>query len=104
MKISQVYTLTAEEAAKKKLYLISLGNFVTKSTQTDTIADIMTLPSERYRDGVEEVFHVDLGPKAIHCLVTRIEGVRKKKKIYEFCYHHRGCCPHLKLMLKRKTL
>jgi hypothetical protein len=104
MKISQVYTLTAVEAAKKKDYLVSLGNFVTASTQVDTIADARVLPKERYRDMVEEVFHLDLGPKAIHCLTIRIEGVRKKKKVYEFCYHHRGCCPHIKLMLKRKTL
>lgn len=104
MKISQVYTLTAEEAAKKKRYLISLGNFVTASTQVDTIADIRVLPKERYRDNVEEVFHLDLGPKNLHCLVIRTEGIRKKKRVYEFCYHHRGNCPHIKLMLKRKTL
>lgn len=101
---SQVYNLTADEAAKKKRYLISLGNFVTASTQTDTVADISTLPSERYRDNVDEVFHMDLGEKAVHCLVTRTEGIRKKKKVYEFCYHHRGKCPYIKLMLKRKTL
>ena len=104
MKISQVYTLTAEEAAKKKRYLISLGKLVTASTQTDTIADTRELPKESYKDNVEEVFHLDLGPKNIHCLVTLIEGIRKKKKVYEFCYHHRGNCPHIKLMLKRKTL
>jgi hypothetical protein len=101
---SQVYNLSADEATKKKLYLTSLGNFVTASTQTNTIADMSVLPREQYRDNVDEVFHLDLGPKAIHCLVTRIEGVRKKKKVYEFCYHHRGKCPHIKLMLKRKTL
>jgi hypothetical protein len=104
LKISQVYELTAEEAKKKKQYLISLGDFVTQSTQTDTIADVQTLSNVRYREGIDEVFHLDLGPKAVHCLVTRIVGIRKKKKVYEFCYHHRGCCPHLKLMLKRKTL
>jgi hypothetical protein len=104
LKISQVYELTAKEAEKKKLYLISLGKFVTASTQTDTIADTKVLPKESYREGVNEVFHMDLGPKAVHCLVTRTIGVRKKKLTYEFCYHHRGACPHLRLMLKRKVL
>ena len=103
MKISQVYELNERDYLKKKDYLISLGKFVTNSTQTETIADASVIPESRHRDMVVEILHLDLGPKAVHCLIKKLEGVRKRKAIYEFCYHYRGFCPHTKpVALKRK--
>jgi hypothetical protein len=104
MRVSQIYELSEKEYNTKKQYLISLGNFVTKSTQTETIAKIEILPEIKYKKGVIEVFHLNLGPTAIHCLMKKSVGIRKKKYVYQFCYHHETCCPHIKLMLKRKTL
>lgn len=102
--VSPVYTLNVDEWNTKKNYLVSLGKAVTKSIHTDKEPEAALVNPERYKEGVNEVFHLDLGPKAVHCLIMRTEGVRKKKPVYEFCYHHRGYCPHTKLVLKRKVL
>ena len=98
------YTLTKEEAERKRLHLFSLAKAVAESPHRDISPECYVVKPERYQEGIDEIFHLDLGPKAVHCLVTRTEGIRKKKKVYEFCYHWRGCCRCTKLMLKRKTL
>jgi len=101
---SIIYELKKVEWEKKKLSLISLAKFICNSTQTEDMPECCVEPKERYRNMVEEVFHMDNGPKKVSCVVHRLEGVRKKKSVYEFQYHHRGKCPHMRPQLMRKIL
>ena len=104
IRVSPPYTLTHAEWLKKKNNLIALAKVVFNSVHRDIFPETETINPNRYRDGVDEIFHLELGPKDVRCLITRTEGVRKKKKVYEFCYHHHGFCPYQRLMLKRKVL
>jgi hypothetical protein len=99
-----IYKLTKQEWERKRLSLIALAKFICTSTQTEDMPECSVEPRDRYRKMVEEVFHMDNGELRIHCLVHRLEGVRKKTPVFEFTYHHRGKCPHMRPQLMRKIL